>query len=70
MNEVIVQRDKLNRNLSLEQQKVAIQGQQVIDAREAQRRLRSNYLSFMKNLIQQLGNYVKQMQCIKIRLSN
>ena len=39
MNEVIVQRDKLNRNLSLEQQKVAIQGQQVIDAREAQRRL-------------------------------
>ena len=39
MNEVIVHRDKLIRNLSLEQQKVAIQGQQVLDAREAQSRL-------------------------------
>ena len=39
MNEVITVRDKLQRQLSLEQQKVSIQTQQVLDAREAQSRL-------------------------------
>jgi hypothetical protein len=39
MKEVITVRDKLERQLSLEKQKVQIQGQQVLDAREAQSRL-------------------------------